>query len=118
MHSSLWRPYTVRYTRSTSATIIDDIILIQMWSIGVLEQRCYQWFDGTVIIKAAYAERPSVLLLNRVLSCWTSLSALCFRTPWTEAILNGSVFNLLMRRHVWLESGNRTFCLGWDLGMT
>ena len=43
-HSSLRGPYAVRYVRSSFATIIDVIVLIQMWSIGVLEQRCYQWF--------------------------------------------------------------------------
>jgi hypothetical protein len=117
-HNSLRGPYAVRYARSSFATIIDVMVLIQMWSIGILEQRCYERFDDTVIIKAAYAERPSILLLNGILSYWTNLSALRFRTPWTGAILDGKVFNLLMRRHVWLESGNRTFCYGQELAMT
>jgi hypothetical protein len=88
-----------------------------MWNIGILEQRSYQQFDDTVIMKAAYAERPSILLLNGVLSYWTNLSALRFRTPWTGAILDGSVFTLLMRRHVWLASGNMMFCCGQELAM-
>ena len=93
-HGSLRSPYAVRYARSSFLTI-DVVVLIQMW----IEQRCHQRFD-TVVIKAAYAERPSVLLLIRVLSCWPNLSALRFGTPWTGAILDVSVFTLLIRRHV------------------
>ena len=101
-HSSLHSPYGVRYDCSSFATIVDVLILVQIWSIGVLEQRCHQWWDGIVIIKTAYAERPRVPLFNGVVSCWTNLSALRLRTPWTGAILDGSVFTLLMRRYVWL----------------
>jgi hypothetical protein len=111
-HNSLQGPYAIRYARSSFATIIDVIVMIQIWSIGVLEQRCYQRCDDTVIIKAAYVERPRTLFLNVVLSYWANLSALRFRTPWAEAILDSRVFTLLTRRHVWLESGNRTFCRG------
>lgn len=89
-----------------------------MWSIDVLEQICYQRFDGTVILKTAYAERPSILLLDEVLSYWTNPSALRVGAPWTGAILDGRIFTVLMRGHVWLESRNRTFCCGWDLGVT
>ena len=108
-HCSLRGACAVRHT------IIDILILVQIWSIGVLEERCDQWWDGTVTIKAAYAEMPRVLLFNRVPSRWTILSALHLRTPRTGAILGGSIFTLLVRRHVWLESGAKTFYSGWGL---
>ena len=92
----------MRCARSSFVTIIDVIVLIQMWSIGVLEQRYHQRFEGTVIIKVAYAERL-ILLLIGVLSHLPNLRALLFGTPWTGAILDDSIFTLLTRRHVWLE---------------
>ena len=60
--------------------------------------------DDIVIIKATHAKRPRILLSNGEFSCWMNLSALRLRIPRTGAILDGSVFNLLMRRHGQLES--------------
>ena len=113
-HSSFWSSFAVRYDGSCFVTIIDVLILVQIYSIGVLEQRCDQMWDGLVIRKA-YAERPWILLSNGVLSRWTNSSALRLRTLRTGAILVVSVFALLMCRHVWLESGVSTFCNWWDL---
>ena len=107
-HNSLRCPYVAEYARSSFATTIDVIVLIQMRSIDILEQRCYQRLDDTVI-KITYEEMPGILLLDGVLSCWTNLSTLRVGAPWTGTILDGSVFTLLMRRHVWLKSGNRMF---------
>ena len=111
-YSSLRSPFAVRYDRGSFAMITDVLILVQIWSIGVVEQRCYQRWDGIAIINAAYAERPRILLHNRVLSRWTNLSALRLRTPRTGAILDGSVFTLLICRDVWLESEAKTFWNG------
>ena len=66
-------------------------------------------------MKAAHAEMPWILLLNGVPGWWSSLSALHSRTPRTEAIRDGRIFTLLVRRHVWLESGGGEFCSRWDL---
>ena len=53
-HSSSRSPFAVRYDRSGFATIfttiIDILIPIQIWGIGVLERRCDQVWDGIVII--------------------------------------------------------------------
>src|SRR6266702_475358 len=72
--------------------------------------------DGIVVVKAAYAEMPWIMLSNGVPSRWSSLSALHLRTPHTGAILDGRIFALLVREHIWLESGAGEFYSGWDLG--
>ena len=102
-------PCAVRYESTCFNTIIDVLILVQVWRFG-------QWWGGIVIIKATHAERPGrILLFDGILSRWTNLSTLSARTPHTGTIMDVSVVALLVRRHVWLEGTNRTFCNGWNL---
>ena len=65
-------------------------------------------------MKATHAEMPWILLLSGVPGRWSSLSAPLSGTVLTDAILDDGSFALLVRRHVWLESGARKVCR-WDL---
>ncbi len=117
-HGSLRReelcPCAVRYDHSSSGTIVDILILIQICSNGVLSREdTISCGDGIVIINTAYAEMPWILLFNSIQSRWTSLGEPHIRTLRTEAILGGRIFALLVRRHVWLESGAGKLCSRW-----
>jgi hypothetical protein len=110
-HVSLRRgelcPYAVRYDQSSLSTIADILILAHIWSSGALSKEdIISCGDGIVIIKAAYIG---------VRSRWMSLSAPHTRTLYTGAILDGRVLTLLVRRHIWLESGGGKSCSRWDL---
>jgi len=110
-HSSLWRdelsPCAVRYDHNSFSTIVDILILVRIWSSGVLSREdTISCGDGIIVIRAAYAKMPWILLLNGVPSRWMSLSTPHIRTPHTGTILEHRIFTLLVRRHVWLESKN------------
>ena len=72
-------------------------------------------WDGIVMIKAAYAERPRIPLFNGVLSRWTNLSAMRLKTPRTGAILDGRRLHPADAQACLAGSGASTFCSGWDL---
>ena len=109
-HSSSWRgelcACAVRYDHSSFSTIADILTLVQIWSTSTLQRESDQLWDAIVIMKAAYAEVSWVLLFNRIPSQGSNLSAPHRRTLHAVAIL---VFALLVRGHVWLESGAGMF---------
>ncbi len=110
-HSSLRRdelsPCTVRYDHNSFSMIVDILILVRIWSSGVLSREdTISCGDGIVIIRATYAEMPWILLFNGVPSRWTNLSTPQIRTPHTGTILERRIFALLVRRHIWLERKN------------
>ena len=76
------------------------------------ERESDQLWDAIVIVKAAYAEVPLILLFNWVPSRGSNLSALHSGTLWAATI---RVFALLVCGHVWLESVAGMFCIRWDL---
>jgi hypothetical protein len=61
-HGSLRSPYAVRCDHSSFATIIDVLILVQIWSIGVLEKIFNQRWD-----LPREAQHPVVQLGSRLL---------------------------------------------------
>ena len=80
-----------------------------------LERESNQLWNAIVITNAAYAEVSWILLFNRIPSRGTNLSAPHSGTPCAVTILDSRVFALLVRGHVWLESGAGMFCIRQDL---